>query len=163
MKVSYVTSSEAGQIKIAFQTGDSPEVVAFEGTELKCLYEFHTLIVQRCTGRIVTFSCEKTNATQVWEQNWIEAYRADGFRTKPPNHRDVLKKLDDCKTHKGIEFRFKRITLKKKNELVSMINPKAVRQATPNMRSSSEDDDDPPQRRESIRDLIDRAIQRDRS
>lgn len=163
MQIFYVTSDSRGQTKIAFQEGlGAPQILVLDGPELKCLYEFHLLMVARCNGHTINFSCKKTNATNVWEEHWIAAYRADGFRNKPAKHAHLIKALDEAKTRKGIEFRFKRISLKKQNELVALINPKAVRRPIPNVRQNLPGDD-LLQRHESVRSLVDRAIQRDRT
>jgi hypothetical protein len=163
MKVFYAVSYKDGQTKIAFQVDDDAvDVSTLEGSELKCTYEFHRSMVERCNGRIIKFSCEPTNATKVWTEGWIESYRADGFHKKPPNHAEELKALDEDKALKRIEFKFSGIRLKKKNELLEQINPKAVRPPIPYSRGTDADGDHLPQRSESIRSLIDRAISRDR-
>lgn len=163
MKVFYAVSYKDGRTKIAFQVDDNAvKVLTLNGSELKCTYEFHRSMVKRCNGRTIKFSCEETNATKVWTEGWIETYRADGFRKKPPNHAEELKALDEAKALKRIEFKFSGILLKKKNELLTEINPKAVRPPIPYSRGTDADGDHLPQRSESISSLVDRAISRDR-
>ncbi|WP_162130948.1 hypothetical protein [Bradyrhizobium genomosp. III] len=163
MKVSYVTSYQLGRTRIAFKEGSNVAVVIeILAPELKALYQFYRSMAERCSGPVITFTCERSNATDVWELNRIKDYRTDGFRKKPPNHADVLKSLDDYMTKEGIRLKFKRISLRKKNELAELINPKAVRPPLPGFREQPEDGDDLPQRRESARDLAQRAMVRDR-
>jgi hypothetical protein len=163
VKVSYAVSYKDRQTQIAFQVDDNAvEVLVLEGPDQKITYEFHRLMVERCNGRTINFSCEPTNATKVWTEGWIEGYRADGFCKKPANHAEELKKLDEAKAQKRIGFKFSRISRKKKNELLEQINPKAVRPPIPYSRGTDADGDHLPQRSESIRSLIDRAISRDR-
>jgi len=168
--VSILTSTQAGgfaapETWIAYKrNGEPAQVKSYELTETPALLAFTSEIIAELEPDSELIICSRPNTfTNPVNKGWIVAWRNDGFRTKPSEHREEWKRWDKMVEDKRIAIRVpmfsdKPCSAADETELSEALSnrSKAVKPRPGNPVET------PWARPESVDDLVKRAAKKDR-